>query len=435
MMNAHVNPPARFLFTTWEGGGNVPPVMTLVADLRRRGHAVRVMSDAVNRPEAEAAGAEFIPWASAPSRPDRTIASDPVCDWEATSPPEGIARLLDRLMTGRSADYARDLLAELKRAPADLVVSSEMLPGVMAGCEAVGQPFALFAANLCLYPLPGMPAFGPGLPPPTTPDELALHDQIRLGTHALLDGGLPALNATREGLGLPPLAHVADQVLAARGYLLGTSRAFDFPVETLPAGLQYVGPQLAEPVWADAWSAPWPEEDRRPLVVIGFSTTFQNHARVLQATIDAAATLPIRALVTLGGVDRDSVIATRNVWLVPSAPHNALMQAASVVVTHGGHGTVMRALRHGRPMLVIPHGRDQAENAVRVASRGAGLMLDASADSAAIADALRRLLEDPAFRDAARRLGQDIVTGDGDAPAVGALESLAGAAVMAGQRR
>jgi hypothetical protein len=56
----------------------------------------------------------------------------------------------------------------------------------------------------------------------------------------------------------------------------------------------------AETVWAHAWRSPWSADDPRPLVLEGFSTSFQNHVRVLQRVIDAAAALP-RLLVTLGG--------------------------------------------------------------------------------------------------------------------------------------
>ena len=36
----------RILFVTWDGGGNVPPVLALADRLRSRGHAVRAMGSA-----------------------------------------------------------------------------------------------------------------------------------------------------------------------------------------------------------------------------------------------------------------------------------------------------------------------------------------------------------------------------------------------------
>jgi len=417
--------PARFLFTTWEGGGNLPPVLTVVAKLTRLGHAVRVMGDRVNREAAEAVGAEFIPWTRAPNRSDRSRASDLFRDWEATSPQDGVLRMFDGMMFGPALAYAQDVLAELARAPADLVVSSEMLFGVMAACESVGQKLALLTANLSLFPLPGVPPFGPGLPIAQTDAERALHAQIAAGNTDLFDQGRPALNAARQALGLTALYHVFDQVKTADALLLGTSRAFDFPAEHLPDYIRYVGPQLGEPLWAASWTSPWPQTDQRPLVAVAFSTTFQNHAGVLQAVSDALSTLPVRGLVTLAGIDPAEVRASDNVVLVSSAPHDAVMREAAVVITHGGHGTVMRALAHRKPLLIIPHGRDQNDNAVRVSARGAGLVLTPGAGPQEIASAVRRLLDDDSFSQAAVRLGTAVAEEAAHSRVVAELESLA----------
>ena len=417
--------PKNILFTTWEGGGNVPPVITLARKLHKRGHRVRLMSDEASREDAAAAGIDFHAWQTAPNRADKTPASCPLRDWEAASPQEGIGLALSKILFGPSLDYARDLAAVLDREPADLVVTSDMLPGVLAACESRGQPVAILAANLCLYPLEGMPTFGPGLPPPRTAEEEAMHAQIRQGTLAMLNAHLGALNDTRVALGLRPIETVLEQLEVATRYLIASSRSFDFPVEELPQKIRYIGPQLDEPAWAKPWRSPWPENDPRPLIAACFSTTYQAHEGVLQKVIDAAAELPVRVLVTLGQVAPESVRPAENTVVVSSAPHNAVMQQAAVVVTHGGHGTVMRALSHHRPMLVIPHGRDQDENAVRVVEHGAGLRMTASSSSEEIRTALSRLITEPAFTESARRLGTAIAVESERIDAITELESLA----------
>src|SRR5207248_8948080 len=60
-----------------------------------------------------------------------------------------------------------------------------------------------------------------------------------------------------------------------------------------------------------------------------------------------------------------------NVHVCASAPHSELLKQAAVVVTHAGHGTVIRALAAGVPLVCMPMGRDQNENAARVVFRGA----------------------------------------------------------------
>src|SRR6202011_6025724 len=105
-------------------------------------------SDACNRTEAEAVGAEFIPWRRAPSRPDKAIESDYVRDWEGDAPLAGLYHLRDRLMFGPARDYAVDLRDELSQRPADCVVAAELLFGTMVGAEAARTRLALFAPNL-----------------------------------------------------------------------------------------------------------------------------------------------------------------------------------------------------------------------------------------------------------------------------------------------
>ncbi|MBW8813896.1 MAG: glycosyltransferase family 1 protein [Caulobacterales bacterium] len=420
--------PKSFLFALWEGGGTVAPALTAARKLVQRGHRVRALGDACNRAEAEAAGAEFLPWTRAPSRPDRTPATDPVRDWQYEGP-AGLVQVITEVWTAPALAYARDVMAELRCEPADLVVTSGFLFGVAAGCEAAGQPFCILQPNINLFPTPGVPPMGLGLPPARTEAERAEHAAIGEQVTGLFDSGLPALNTARLALGLAPLAHLVDQTQAAAATLLATARAFDFTPAALPPGLHYIGPQLDEPAWAAApFALPWEAEDERPLIVVGFSTTFQNHAAVLQRVLDAAAELPVRVLVTLGGsIPAGDLQPPANARLVESAPHDAVMGKAAVVVTHGGHGTVTRALVHRRPLLVIPHGRDQADNAVRVTERGAGLSLPPGATTEEIRKALKRLLREPGFRAAAVRLGEAVSYEARQSPVVEVLEGLASA--------
>lgn len=396
----------NFLFTTWEGGGNVPPALEAARKLIARGHRVRVLSEECNRPEAEAIGATFQSWQRAPSRNDRTPESQTFRDWAAATPQEGLLSVIRDTWCGPALRYAQDVVEELRREPADLVVTCEALFGVMAGCDSVGQRYAILAPNISLAPLPGVPPLGPGLPPARTEEERALHAEIGRASAVMFDSGLPVLNEARARLGLEPLEHLLDQFRSAEVELLATSRAFDFPSHALPERVRYVGPQLADPHWTQTWKSPWPANDRRPLVTVGFSTTFQNHGGVLQKVMDAFAPLPTRVLVTLGGsIKAGDLRAPENCVLVESAPHSIVMREAALVVTHGGHGTVMRALVSRVPMLVIPHGRDQNDNAVRITERGAGLSLLPDVSVAAICAAGERLLNERSFRIAAQQLG------------------------------
>src|SRR5690606_25506654 len=161
----HADGRLEFLFATWEGGGNIPPALTLVGALAAAGHRVRVMCDVCSAPGIEAAGAEFVAWRRAPNCEDRSAAARLLRDWEAETPADGFACLRDAIMFGPALAYAHDVAEEIWRDRPDLVVGSDMLFGVMAGCESQRQPLALLATNLSLFPIAGIPPFGAGLTP------------------------------------------------------------------------------------------------------------------------------------------------------------------------------------------------------------------------------------------------------------------------------
>src|SRR5207237_8791026 len=115
------------------------------------------------------------------------------------------------------------------------------------------------------------------------------------------------------------------------------------------------------------WRSPWLSSDRRPLVLVGFSTTFQNQIDVLRRVIDALSRLDVRAVVTAGPAIQSAELPTApNLHVCVSAPHSELMKEASVVVTHCGHGTVIRALAAGVPLVCKHVGRGLNEHAQHV---------------------------------------------------------------------
>lgn len=420
---------AEFVFATWEGGGHVTPALWVARRLADRGRRVLVVSDEATREEAQGFGLPFAPWRTAPNRPDKDPANEPVRDWEASDPADLLHRLCSRLMTGPAARYAADLAAVLDAHPDAAVVSQELLLGAMVAAQAGGRPLALLTANV--WPLPtlaGAPPFGPGLEPPADAVQASMQEMIRRASLAFYDLGLPDLNAARAAFGLEPLAHTLDQTAAARRILISAAAAFDFGPDPLPDPFVHVGPQARAPAWAAPWTSPWPPGDSRPLVLVSFSTFYQAQEPVIARVITALETLPVRGVVTLGPqLNPGSFHSSENVRVLASANHDALMPQVAAMVTHSGHGSAIRPILHGVPLLCLPMGRDQADNAARITARGAGLRLDPAAGPADIARAVTRLLEERSFGDAAQALGDAIrreTEGAGDR-AVDVLEALA----------
>lgn len=400
---------ARFLFATWEGGGHVQPMLLVAQGLAALGHATLALSDACNGPDAAALGVPFAAWRTAPSRPSRDHETDPVQDWRAQSPLEVIGRIVDGVMCGPSDRYAADAGAAIAAFGPDVVVSQELLMGAMAAAEAARVKLAVFASNLWSLPtLDGAPPFGAGAPPAADEGARAFYRRITALSRQAFQAGLPALSEARARLGLPPLDDVFDQLGAAEAILLATSRAFDFD-QAPPAPYRYVGPYLADPAWVEPWTSGLADGDRRPLVAVSLSTMYQGQESVLRRVIEALGSLNVRAVVTLGPMlNAADFPAGPSVRVCERAPMSAILPLAAAMVTHAGHASSLRPLMAGVPLVCLPMGRDQFDNAARVKERGAGLTLRADSSAADIAAAIARVLAEQSFSEAARSLGSRI---------------------------
>ncbi len=425
----------RFLFVEWEGGDNLPPSLGLTRRLVERGNDVRVLGEPCNAAEIEAAGCIFVSYTNAPHRATKSATEDFVRDWEATSPVEALARLQSRLMFGPALAYARDVLAELAREPADVVVTNYVLFGAMAAAEKAAIPYVVLAPGIYEVPRPGAPPVGLGLQPMRGPLGAMCDALLGAFVQRLAGRGLPALNAAREQLQLNALHHPWQAYDRAARMLVLTSPSFDWTGKSLPSNVRFAGPQIDDPAWAEAWQSPWQADAPSPLVVASLSTTYMNQDALTQKIIDSFDGLSATGLITVGpSIDPDQFHAPANAIIRPAAPHNQIFPLASVVITHAGHGTAIRALASGVPLLCIPMGRDQSDIAARVVARGAGLRLSPQASVEVIRQAIRRLLEEPSFHEHARRLGAAIAEDARHSTAVDELEAAASSAHLTSPR-
>ena len=412
---------SSYLFCAWDGGGAVFPTLSVARAMTERGHDVRVLGDPVLRAEIEATGARAIAWTRAPHRTERTPESDLIKDWEARTPIGGFSRMRDRLMFGPAADVARDVLAELERRPADVIVTEVMLAGALVAGEAAGVPVALITTTVDVMPAPGRPPFGGGLTPATGALGRLRDRVLDRVSRSGWNRGLGALNDARSEFGLAPVDDAVDSLARADRVLVLSSEAFDYPQLPHHPKVRMVGPRLDDPDWAGELSLP---PGDAPLVLVGLSSTYQDQGDALRRTAAALGTLPVRGLVTTGPAV-PPFTAGGNVSVVAAAPHAAVLPHAAAVVTHGGHGTVMKALAAGVPMVVMPMGRDQPENATRVLAAGAGVRIRQGASPQRIAAAVREVLADESYRGAAQRLAVAIAAETADDRAAAELEQLA----------
>jgi MGT family glycosyltransferase len=405
-------------------GGNAPPQLAVTRRLVGRGHEVRVLAHRAARERIEAAGAEFVAFRrSVPDMDLTTRETDTLRDWEARTRFGAGMRVLKNGLLPFVLNTSRDCAELLDGWPADVVVMDWMLTGAAVAAEGAGIPAV--ALVHCPYPMPldGVPPLYSGLRP--TGRRLgAVRDRLLNGIATrVLASGLPMLNKARSEQRLAPLDDWAAQLLGVQAICVMTAPELDFSSRAVPAAnVHYVGPGF-EP-YPREWSSPWPEANRDPLIVLSFSTSYMDQQALAQRALDAAAGLSVRALLTSGpALDAQALRVPANARVAAYVPHRAVFPHAALVVTHAGWQTVNAALADGVPLVCVPDGRDQPDNAARVVACGAGVRVHKNASPDKLRRVIARALTDAKLKRCAEKMA-DALAADGAVEVVERVEQL-----------
>jgi UDP:flavonoid glycosyltransferase YjiC (YdhE family) len=272
-----------------------------------------------------------------------------------------------------------------------------MLPGALRAARATGAAVAMVMHTMIGY------------------WEAQWSPRTPLGLWLRLTGTLPSRRAS-----VPDLA------------LLATMPEFDPLPERprIPRGLiVQTGPAVGRPITRKA--ARWQE----PTVLISLSTiSYPGQGELLRRLVDAVGGLPVRAIVTTGpSLDPERIAAPPNVEVRRFVPHEDLLPTVDLVIGHGGHGTTMRALSHGVPVLVVPMSSlaDHHLVAGAVVSAGAGMQVPKTAATGDLQRMIAAALADESLVDGAGRIAALLAERSAAGAAAAALESLLGRPVDA----
>jgi MGT family glycosyltransferase len=362
----------RVFIAAFGDAGHAFPAIALGRALAERGHQVLVETWEERRAAVEGAGLGF-------------AAAE---EYRMFPPPEP-----DSADGQHAAEAARALLPLLEEMRPHVAVSDILTLAPALAAERAGVPLATLIPHI--YPVveAGQPFFAIGLRSPRTP----LGRRVWRGGQRMLNIGLEHgrrdLNLQRERLGLDPIDRFHGGISPDLA-LVATYPQLEYP-RRWPAGVQVTGPMTFE--------LPHPEIElppgEDPLVLVAPSTAHDSDNHLVRTALAALAEERVRVVATTNRVRPQAPIEVpANARLVEWLSYSQLMPAASLVISHGGHGTVARALGAGTPLLISPIIGDMSETAMRVDWAGAGLSLPWRLCRAApLRWTARRLLGDPSF--------------------------------------
>ena len=390
----------KLLLGAFGDPGHAFPMIALGRELAARGHDVTLQTWTRWRADVEANGMTFAP---APEYHPFPTSERPLSPYQAVE---------------RATRDTTALVREL--APAAIVADILTLAPALAG-ELEGVPVATLIPHVDPRLPPGAAPFSCGARLPRTAAGRALWRGFDPLLRQGLQLGRRQLNDTRARLGLPEQERVHGGISDTLS-LVATFPQLEYPREW-PARTHVVGPLLWEP---PSPAVALPDGDA-PLVLVAPSTSQDAEHKLLRAALAGLATMPVRVLASVNRQrPAEPFDAPANALLVDWLSYERAMPACDVVVCHGGHGTVARALASGCAVVVVPAAGDMNETAARVDWAGVGVRLPRRMVAArSLRLAVGRALARPALFERARELAAWAAEHDGAARAAWHVEALA----------
>ena len=215
-----------------------------------------------------------------------------------------------------------------------------------------------------------------------------------------------------------PLLDLAPLVLHA------TDSLFDYNHTALHATHHYVGPLL--------WEAPAPlpdylDEPGAPWVLVTLSSQVQDDLPLAQAGLTALAPHPVRVVLTMGSGHQPAELhpVPPNARVERYVQHSAILERSRLLLSHAGHGSVMKALWYGVPMVLVPWGRDQPGVAARAEHLGVARAVGREQLTVdLLSEAITQVLVDPHYRETAQAVARRLRAQAPVATACGLIEQL-----------
>lgn len=364
----------------------------------------------------------------------------------ATHPPGSLAQSLRRAanpgsplglrrvildMAESTTMLCRELPAAFEHLQIDAVLGDQMEAAGGIVAEALGLPLVSVA---CALPVNREA----GLPLPVMPfDWSAGERSLRMfeGSTRVYDWMMAphrrALETASRRLGIP-VRGALHECLSPLAQISQTVAAFDFPRHALPDHFHHVGPLRASSHTAPAWidALPWIDPDR-PFVFASLGTLQGHRFDVFRRIATACRQLDVQLLVAhCGGLDARQAAQLERLgatWVCAFAPQQAALARADAVVSHAGLNTAMDAIASRTPILALPIAFDQPGVAARIRHAGVGLSASPRFTAAAgLARRLRRLLDEPDFKQRCAPLAEGVNSAGGTARAADIVEAALG---------
>lgn len=409
--------------------GHVYPLLAVGKALLARGHQVALLTATAYRSTVEATGVTYFPPKQASDR-DYNQLEELFPAFRRLPNAEVLARLFGGMAVQDAATQGHDVAVACAEWRPDTLINDGVTLGTPLAGGLLGLPWATVSPFLfCTIPAPDVPPPFLGMPWSGGP----FGRRVAIALNRLADLRLAAESRHWRSLARAwRLPHFPPTIRQAGAspllYLYPGGPPLEYPRRQWPAHMHGVGPLLL------AQGTPITEPPaQRPRVFLTEGTTHTDDG-LSRLAMRALGNAPVDLLIALGGRPAATLgPVPANTRIVGYVDYRMALAGAALLITNGGAGSLAAALEAGVPALILPAGLDKREAAQRLAWSGAGLRLPAPAHCSVerLREAALALVNRPAYRRRAQRVGRELMALGGADGAATLLEAVTSDGVSA----
>jgi sterol 3beta-glucosyltransferase len=413
---------------TWGSDGDIRPFIALAGGLSNAGHEVTLAITSVDNKEysdlGNALGFKVM----------RVFEGFNLSDEEAEAVSKEIFETWDpvkqfTLLFESAFDPALDDMyaaAEMLCAENDVVIGHMVMHPLFSAAEKSGCPFAV--TTLCPITVPseflsplGMPYLGRWLNPLLW----------KLADYFFTNRIFTSVNRLRLKLDLAPIKSVFNEVFISKKLTLvaASPQLCDISPDW-GDHLKFSG-FFNIPVKVENWTPPsdlnnFLENGEAPVyLTFGSMTQFDLDFTVKLFT-DAVKLAGCRAIIQADWDNAEHIPDNPDIFKIGKAPHHEVFPSCAAVVHHGGAGTTQSSIFSGCPSVVVAHAFDQEYWAKQLFRIGVSPkpLGKRSVTPAKLAAAIRNILDNPAMKEKAVKIGRKMSEEDGVGQAVKSIEEI-----------
>lgn len=199
--------------------------------------------------------------------------------------------------------------------------------------------------------------------------------------------------------------------------LLLTAKEIEAPREINNDNTIYVGPRSSDKIIYSKENFPFELlKSNTPKIYVSLGTVFNNKPKVFKKILCGLEKMDFQVIVSAGGAYENLINYgfDDNILIFKSVPQLEILKKVDLVISHGGNNTINETLAAGKPIIAMPIGGEQGDNASKIEYLKVGKRINVwNFSMKEILEKVKMVLNEPIYKENAEKIRKILNKMDG----------------------